>query len=81
MHFLQGESVPCTLLHFVNGELKDVAKGKIIALKSLTVHTRPLDPALFKISLALVLPRYEDLDPPVQPQGAEEHVSLGGCLL
>jgi hypothetical protein len=65
----------------VNGKLKDVSKGKIIALKSQTVHTRPLDPAFFKILLDRVLPGYEDLDPMVQPQGAKEHMPLGGCLL
>jgi hypothetical protein len=64
----------------VNGELKDVAKGKIVNPKSQTVHTRPLDPALFKILLTRVLPGYEELDPPVQPQGAKEQMSLGGCL-
>jgi hypothetical protein len=35
---------------------------------------------LFKVSTVQVLRGYEDLDRSVQPQGAEEHLTVKGCI-
>jgi hypothetical protein len=35
---------------------------------------------VFKVRLAQVLPGCEDMDPPTQPQGADEYKTLAGCF-
>lgn len=79
--FSQGDdNVPCTLLHYVNNELKDVAKGHIISPGNRMYHNKPLPPELCKVILDVVLPGFDDVDPPIQPHGADEHLPLGQCF-
>ena len=48
--FSQGAAdVPCTLLHFVNNELVDVAKGKIVQPGNPLFHSTQMPPNLFRV--------------------------------
>jgi hypothetical protein len=67
-------------LHFVDGELKDVAKGTIIQPNSTIMHHKEMVSEVFKVRLARVLPGCEDTDSPTQPQGTDEHKTLEGCF-
>ena len=50
--FSQGAAdVPCTLLHFVNNELVDVAKGKIVQPGNPLFHGTQMPPNLFRVQL------------------------------
>ncbi|KAK1694307.1 hypothetical protein QYE76_011004 [Lolium multiflorum] len=64
--------VPCTLLQFVNGELIDVAKAKIVQPSNRQLHGRPMQPDVYRIQLVRVLSGYDDVLPPFQPHGADE---------
>ncbi|KAK1694249.1 hypothetical protein QYE76_010946 [Lolium multiflorum] len=64
--------VPCTLLHFVNGELIDVAKATIVQPSNRQFHGRPMQPDVYRIQLVRVLSGYDDVVPPFQPHGADE---------
>jgi hypothetical protein len=39
-----------------------------------------MPPNAYRISIVRVLPGYEEVDPPMQPAGAESEVDLGGSL-
>jgi hypothetical protein len=68
------------LLHYApGGELKDVATGMIIQPTSTTLHTVPMDNDVMKVTLGRVLPGCEDMDPPRQPPGADDHLTLENC--
>src|SRR4051812_35040896 len=43
------------------------------------MHTIPLDDDVMRVRLARVLTGFDDLDPPIQPQGSEEHRTLADC--
>lgn len=74
------QDTPCVLLHCApGGELKDVATGMIIQPKSTTLHTVAMDANVLKVTLGRVLPGCEDMDPPIQPEGADEHLTLENC--
>jgi hypothetical protein len=73
------QDIACTLLQHVDGELKDVAKGSIVHPKNRMFHSKPMPDGMFRVSVAWVLPGCNGLDPPVQPDGAEEHTTLKGC--
>ena len=63
--FLQGAAdVPCTLLHFVNDELVDVAKGNIVQPGNPVFHGNPMPPIVYRVELVRVLPGYDELLPP-----------------
>jgi hypothetical protein len=64
----------------VDGELKDVAKGTIIQPNNTIMHHKEMVSEVFKVRLAQVLPGCENMDPPTQPQGADEHKTLAGCF-
>ena len=51
-------------MHWVNVELKDVAKGTLIQLASRTMHNNPMDDDVMRVRLAWVLPGCDDMDPP-----------------
>ena len=71
--FSQGAAdVPCTLLHFVNNELVDVAKGKIVQPGNPLFHGTQMPPNLFRVQLVRVLPGCDELLPPIRPAGADE---------
>ena len=81
--FSQGAAdVPCTLLHFVNNELVDVAKGKIVQPGNPLFHGTQMPPNLFRVQLVRVLPGCDDLLPPIRPVGAddEDMMTLSACL-
>lgn len=48
----------------MDGELKDVGKGTIIQPNSTIMHHKEMVNDVFKVRLALVLPGFEDMDPP-----------------
>jgi hypothetical protein len=62
----------------VDGELKDIAKGTIIQTNSTIMHHKEMVSEVFKVWLARVLLGCKDMDPPTQPQGADEHKTLEG---
>ena len=50
--FSQGAAdVPCTLLHFVGGELVDVTKGRIVQPGNRVFHGNPMPPTLYRVEL------------------------------
>ena len=64
----------------MNGELKDVARANIIQLKCLVFHNRPMPAGVYRVSLARVLPGCDNVDPPIQPEGADSQMVLGECI-
>ena len=63
--FSQGAAdVPCTLLHFVNDELVDVAKGRIVQPGSRVFHGNQMPPTVYRVQLVRVLPGFDDILPP-----------------
>jgi hypothetical protein len=68
------------LLHYVNGVLKDVGKGTICQPKNPLMHNMPIRAGMFRVALVRPLKGCDGVDPPMQPHGAEEHYSLGGCV-
>jgi hypothetical protein len=64
----------------VNGVLKDVGKGTICQPKNPLMHNMPIPAGMFRVALVQPLKGYDDVDPPMQPHGAEENYSLGGCV-
>ncbi|KAI4972757.1 hypothetical protein ZWY2020_003682 [Hordeum vulgare] len=81
--FLQGAAnVPCTLLHFVDGELIDVAKAKIVELGNRVFHGNPMPPTVYRVQLVRVLRGCDELLPPYRPVGADEDdvMTLSACL-
>src|SRR3954471_18862010 len=82
--FSQGAAdVPCTLLHFVNNELVDVAKGKIVQPGNPLFHGTQMPPNLFRVQLVRVLPGCDELLPPIRPVGADDDdvMTLSACLI
>ena len=69
---LSQKDTPCTLLHWVDGELRDAAKGTIIQPSSRDFHTNPMACDMLRVKYDMVLPGYENLEPPSQPQGWDE---------
>ena len=63
--FSQGDAnVPCTLLHFVDGELIDVAKAKIVEPANRVYHGNPMPHIVYRVQLVRVLPGCDDVLPP-----------------
>ena len=67
------------LLHRVGDELKEVATGLILKTGSELMHHAPVDKGFMKVKVVTVPKVYHNMDSPVQPQGADEHVVLGKC--
>ena len=81
--FSQGAAdVPCTLLHFMNNELVDVAKGKIVQPGNPVFHGTRMPPTLYRVQLVQVLPGCDELLPLIRPVGADEDdvMTLSACL-
>ena len=56
MHIsLSQEDTPCILLPVMDGELKDVAKGKIIQPQNRIMHNMPMSPEMHRIQISLVI--------------------------
>ena len=79
--FSQADETPCTLLLCVNGELKDVAKAKIVTPLNRMWHGTPMPDDVFRIMLSRVLPGCGALDPPSQPPEADNELNLEQCLV
>src|SRR3954464_15121850 len=75
------EDTPCTLLQVMDGELKDVAKGKILQPQNRMIHNRPMAPNMHRVQISLVISGYERVEPPIQPPGfdEEEPIVLSDC--
>jgi hypothetical protein len=56
----------------VDGELKDVAKGKIIQPQNRIMHNMPMAPEMHRVQISLVISGYERVEPPIQPPGYDE---------
>ena len=81
--FSQGAAdVPCTLPHFMNGELVDVAKGNIIQLGNPVFHGKPMPPTVYRVQLVRVLPGCNELLPLIRTTGADEDdlMTLSACI-
>ena len=81
--FLQGAAdVPCTLLHFVDGKLINVAKARIVQPGNRMFHSNPIPHTVYRVQLVRVLRGCNDLLPPYRPVGADEDdvITLSDCL-
>ena len=81
--FSQGAAdVPCTLLHFLNDKLVDVAKGRIVQPGSRVFHGNQMPPTVYRVQLVRVLPGFDDMLPPYRPHGADEDdvMTLSACI-
>lgn len=65
----------------MNGELKDVAKGKIITPLNRVSHGVRMPDDVFRVTLSRVLPGCGALDPPNQPPAADSELNLEQCLV
>ena len=77
--YVVSQDANCTLLHKVDGVLRDVGKGTIIQPKGLMMHNKPIPAGWFRVKVVRALKGFERIDPPRQPEGAEEHKDLEGC--
>ncbi|KAI4990110.1 hypothetical protein ZWY2020_038473 [Hordeum vulgare] len=77
-----GADVPCTLLHFMGGELIDVAKGRFIQPSNPVFHRNQMPPTVHRVQLIRVLPGCDDLLPLFRPAWADEEdaMTLNACL-
>ena len=66
-------------MHWVKGKLKDVAKGTITQPLSCNFHNNPMGSDFFRVRYDLVLPGYEELEPPSQPEGWDSDVPAVLC--
>ena len=81
--FSQGTAdVPCTLLHFVGGELVDGAKGRIVQPGNPMFHGNPMPPTVYRVEVVRVLPGCDELLPPIRPAGADEEdeMTISACV-
>ena len=65
----------------VNGELKDVARAKIVATLLRVMHNTPMPDDVFRITLTRVFPGCGALDPPSQPAQADSELNLEQCMV
>ena len=73
------QDAKCTFRHHVDGVLKDVGKGSIVQPKGLMMHNKPIPTGWFRVRLVRDCKGCKRIDPPRQPEGAEEHKDLDGC--
>ena len=59
-------------MHWVGGQLKDVAKGSIVQPESRAWHNGTMDPGNMRVKYTMVLPGYEQVEPPSQPAGWDD---------
>ena len=79
--FSQADKTGCTLLLRVNGELKDVAKGKIVTPLNRVFHGRPMADDVFRVTISQDLPGCCSLYPPFQPDEADSDLNLEQSVL
>ena len=56
----------------MDGSLKDVAKGKIIQPACHTFHKNQMPDDVSRVKYEIVLPGYDNVRPPSDPQGWED---------
>ena len=81
--FLQGTAdVPCTLLHFVGGELIDVAKGRIVQPGNRVFHSNPMPPTLYRLNWFGCCKAATSCYLRFDPSGADDDdvMTLSACL-
>ena len=73
--------MPCILLHRVvpGGELKDCAQGTVVQPMTREMHHGKLDEDVMRVRLITIVPEFRDVQPPIQPPGAEEDMVLKDC--
>ena len=73
--------MPCILLHRVEAgdELQEVAAGVVIQPRSREMHHTRMDEDNMKVKVVTVVSTFFDIDPPIQPPGADGHMVLGKC--
>ena len=52
--------------------MKDVAKGTIVQLENRKMHNVTMPPDMMSVKYSMVLPGYEQVEPPSQPQGWDD---------
>ena len=69
-------------MHFLNDELVDVAKGRIVQPGNRVFHGNPMPPTFYRVELVRVLPGCDELLPPIRPAGADEDdaMTLSACV-
>ena len=59
-----------------DGALKDVAEANIVTPKNLMFHNRPMPGGCYTILMDRVLAGCDEVEPPYQLEGADEHLLL-----
>ena len=59
-------------MHWVGGQLKDVAKGNIIQPENPKMHNDTMPPDMMRVRYSMMLLGYEQLEPPSQPHGWDD---------
>jgi hypothetical protein len=59
-------------MHWVGGQLMDVAKGTIVQPENRKMHNVTMPPDMMRVKYSMVLPGYEQVEPPSQPQGWDD---------
>ena len=77
----QADHTRCTLLLFVDGELKEVAQATVETPLNRIHHNQPISDEFYKVSLARVFQGCGFFDPPTQPLEAKSELSLEQCLI
>ena len=70
--------MPCILLHRLvpGGELKDCAQDIVVQPMSRDMHHSKMDEDVMRVRLITIVPEFRDVQPPIQPPGAEEDMVL-----
>ena len=69
----------CTLLHYLNGEFKDVAKGKIVNAGNRMMHSVPMSDDVYMVALLWTFAGCDNLEPPIIPRGGDDAMVLKAC--
>jgi hypothetical protein len=67
-----GSDVPCTLLYYIDGVLKDVATGSIMQPGNRLFHGRTMPPNVLRVSLAWTLEDCDNVMPPFKAMGDKD---------
>ena len=76
---LQADETPCTILYTIGEQKMDVGKATIMEPKEPFLHSRPIPPNVFKISVASVKPGHGNLPLILVGDDDETLRRLGDC--
>ena len=78
---LQADVAPCTILYTIGGQKVDVGKATIVKPKEHLLHSWPMPPGVFKVSVSSVKEGHENLVHLVPLGGDDDESSrwLGDC--